>query len=394
MGEEVTAHYGDGYCKLFNILYQSVAYISLINYPVGRKNRHCLCETCERKGRGGYGPQTADDEELSDSGASSHTHANTRDRRSSSPSSSSESSDSEEDGAPTNVNERRTRRGVYAVLPDEADTREGGQIELEAEVEPDGASELTSLPPSRTSAAPLRTANNGLMTPEPETSSRGRSSAVSSRQPSVAPFQSIISTRSQSVRATSRDASVSIGRSSSKGKGVAGRSVSAARQLVTPPLTVETSTASTANSVRSSSRLRTRGTASGVLEKEDVSSRWSTPVKDKGKGRASASVADARDLDRDELDREGRTLRPRASVASLVDSASVKHLEDGPRGLDGRPLPTCKTCSKVLPIISIESQVVWGATPGRTGKRGRPKKNAETECPRCVHFFSLVEYII
>ncbi|THH29939.1 hypothetical protein EUX98_g4237 [Antrodiella citrinella] len=373
VGEEVTAHYGDGY--------------------FGRKNRHCLCETCERKGRGGYGPQTTDDGECSDSGASSHSRVNSRNGRSSSPSS-SESDDSDDERAPTNVNERRTRRGVYAVVNDEAEveTVEGGQIELEAEVEPDVTSELTSLPPSRTSAGPLRTAKKGLMTPDPESSSRGRS-VISSRQPSVAPppFQSVISTRSQSAREASRDVSVSIGPSNTKGKGkgVAGRSVSAARQLVTPPLTAESNSASSvANSIRSSSRLRSRGAASGVLERETASSRRSTPFKDKGKGRASTSVADLRDMEKEEME-EGRTLRPRASVASFVESASVKQLDEGPRGVDGKPLPTCKTCTKVLPIISIDSEVVWGATPGRTGRRGRPRKNVDTECPRCLRHFAI-----
>ncbi|TCD68072.1 Histone-lysine N-methyltransferase set9 [Steccherinum ochraceum] len=326
VGEEVTAHYGDGY--------------------FGRKNRHCLCESCERKGRGGYGPQTAEDEDFSDSGESSHSHAKSGDKRSPSPSSSSEDDEDEDDGTPANPNERRTRRGVYAVLPDEAETAtEGGQIELEAEVEPDGASELTSLPPSRTSAGPLRAGENGLMTPDPESSSRGRSSAPSSRNPS----------------------------------------------LVTPPLTAENSASSTADSVRSSSRLRGRGAVSGLLEKETAasSSRWSTPVKDKGKGRASASVADMRDLEKDEIESEGRTLRPRASVINVAESAFTKPIEDAPRGLDGRPLPTCKTCAKVLPIISVEDQVVWGMTPGRTGKRGRPKKNADSECPRCLRHYAI-----
>ncbi|KAH8108067.1 hypothetical protein BXZ70DRAFT_884746 [Cristinia sonorae] len=369
VGEEVTAHYGDGY--------------------FGRKNRHCLCETCERRGRGGYGPQLGDDEECSDSGASAHSRANSRDR-SSSPSSSSESEESDEEETPANLNERRTRRGVYAVTQNKDGEEEDGQMELEAEVEPDASSELTSLPPSRTSLRPPTSTNNGLMTPDPESSSRGRSIAASSRHPSAAPFQSIISTRAQSAREASREASVSMAPGSSKGKGVAGRSVSIARQLVTPPLTAETSISSTATSVRSSSRLRGRGTASVILDKETASSRWSTPVKDKGKGRASASVASLRDLEKDELKEEGRTLRPRASMSTLVlESASVKKLEEGPRGLDGKPLPTCKTCRKVLPIISIDDQVVWGATPGRTGRRGRPKKNAETECPRCIRHFAI-----
>ncbi len=57
---------------------------------------------------------------------------------------------------------------------------------------------------------------------------------------------------------------------------------------------------------------------------------------------------------------------------------------DAPRGLDGKPLPTCMTCRNVLPVISVDSEVVWGLSIGRTGKRGRPKKNLEMECPRLV----------
>ncbi|KAJ7856490.1 hypothetical protein B0H14DRAFT_2578826 [Mycena olivaceomarginata] len=39
IGKEITVHYGDGY--------------------FGRENRHCLCTSCEKAGRGGYAPNYA-----------------------------------------------------------------------------------------------------------------------------------------------------------------------------------------------------------------------------------------------------------------------------------------------------------------------------------------------
>lgn len=60
---------------------------------------------------------------------------------------------------------------------------------------------------------------------------------------------------------------------------------------------------------------------------------------------------------------------------------------EAPRGLDGKPLPTCLTCGSVLPVISVDEQVVWGIWASqKTGKRGRPKKekSVEMECPRYV----------
>jgi [histone H4]-N-methyl-L-lysine20 N-methyltransferase len=71
---------------------------------VGRNNRHCLCQTCEDCGRGGYTLEEGTDPPSdSDSDTSDHSSQRPKEREST---------------APLNVNERRTRRGVYAVMPE------------------------------------------------------------------------------------------------------------------------------------------------------------------------------------------------------------------------------------------------------------------------------------
>lgn len=363
VGEEVTAHYGDGY--------------------FGRKNRHCLCATCEKNGRGGYAPQGCDDE-LSDT-ASGSGNDGRLDEGSSSQSSDSEG---ESDAETLNCNERRTRRGVYAVMPEPSAS---GELNGEAEARPASSA---SVPTSAVQ-------DLGLMTPEPENELRGRAlhkgkgratapiaPVPRKATPSLsvaAPFKSVIFTRARKAREASLEASASARTSRAPSKTVTGRSVSAARQqLITPPLTND----SAATSVRSSSRLRSAGdTASSVTE----SSRVSTPVRDKkGKGRATASVSDVRDRDQDTHEPEARHLRPRAS-ATVFNSLTLskKKQDDAPRGLDGKPLPMCSTCHNILPVISVDCEIVWGLSVGRTGKRGRPKKDVAADCPRCLRHFAI-----
>ncbi|OCH84634.1 hypothetical protein OBBRIDRAFT_785914 [Obba rivulosa] len=361
VGEELTAHYGDGY--------------------FGRKNRHCLCETCERLGRGGYGPDASDDG-VSDSGADDSTGIHSE--GSEAPSDSDDSDDSDEDEVAVNLNERRTRRGVYAVVS----PHKKGSKDADAEREPDAASDLTSLPSSRDSLplAPAAAKSAGLMTPDPEPRSRGRASsrrsdsspAPPSHKPS--PFRSVIATRAQKAKeaATAPPESASAPPTT---RGKAKERAAPARQLVTPPLTADTASASAApslRSVRSSSRLRTRvGAAS-----EAGPSRRATPAKDRER-RASARASSISTDARREPEPEARTLRPRASVQALADTpAGAKRPSEAPRGVDGKPLPMCATCACVLPVIQIESQVVWGLSLGRTGKRGRPRKNLNVDCPR------------
>lgn len=109
---------------------------------VGRNNRHCLCQTCEDGGRGGYTP-----EEGMDPPSDSDSEASDR---------SSQRGKEGESTAPLNVNERRTRRGVYAVMPEnQIKEREGftiPKIELDAE---DSLLSLTFPSPSTTSDGAL-----------------------------------------------------------------------------------------------------------------------------------------------------------------------------------------------------------------------------------------------
>ncbi|OBZ68171.1 Histone-lysine N-methyltransferase set9 [Grifola frondosa] len=310
VGEEVTAHYGDGY--------------------FGRKNRHCLYS----------GSGTRSDVE-SDAGGWDSSSTN-------------DSSDWTTDEEVVNVNERRTRRGVYAVVEDRSSPTSGaGPIELDAEVEPDTTSDLTSLASSSSSVAippnegPSK--GNGLMTPDPEPSvMRGWSASVTPSPRKSTPAG--VSTRSQITGASTQD----------KGKGVAkSRSASSVRQLETPPLTSDNGSA--VDSLRSSSRIK------GRAPTKETSSSRSTPMKGRGRASARGSTVDAAELkgrSQDDPELETRTLRKRVFLPSAADAPKAA-------------------------VISLDDQVIWGLSLGRTGKRGRPRKNVNVECPRCMRHFEI-----
>src|ERR1700722_13012660 len=76
---------------------------------VGRKNRNCLCETCEKHCRGGYAPEHVEED---DNEAESDTDSRASQTRNLSCHST------------VNLNERRTRRGVYAIVQEEDDDSE------------------------------------------------------------------------------------------------------------------------------------------------------------------------------------------------------------------------------------------------------------------------------
>lgn len=118
----------------------------VINFfgAVGRNNRHCLCQTCEDANRGGYTPEEGVD-------PPSDSDSDTSDR-------SSQRAKDGESIAPLNVNERRTRRGVYAVMPEkkikEREQSTIPKIELDAE---DSLLSLTFPSPPTSDGALLET---------------------------------------------------------------------------------------------------------------------------------------------------------------------------------------------------------------------------------------------
>jgi len=359
----------------------------LCDLLVGKKNKHCLCETCEKRGRGGYSPdhQNEDNESSSDSSSGSDS-----DSDSDSDSSTSDSDSSVQQKPVLNVNERRTRRGVYAITkPDNSDDSEDeeddeddkipladaknipadGEIELTAEI--DTGSELTSLAPSMApsdGATPGKHSTPGLMTPVRGLGLSRRSSSLTELTPSTdrsgtpksnqsTPFRSIISTRQQRARAL--DAANS--RNSTRGS------------KDTSPLS---------RSMEPSPRRLTRSVSTLMLSdtkgkgKATPTTTTSTPAS--GRTYKGSSKNEPK-IKREEP--ESRSLRSRPSIAELSKVPLKPPVPSAPK----HGLPTCSTCSNILPVITVDSKVVWGlgASSNSFGKMKRQ------ECPRYVRLFFL-----
>jgi histone-lysine N-methyltransferase SUV420H len=363
----------------------TVSAIILFNTsPVGRNNSHCLCETCEKAGRGGYAPAQSDDEDDmaldSDSAVDSGSKATGSDEV------------DRKTKCALNLNERRTRRGVYAIIQEEDDESDESDEdetnmplaeatdvpkdeEIELEADANSPSPLTSLSSSRSSSKLPLDSKPGLLTPDPDsvesspssqkskpTSSESASSPNRNRS---SPFMSIISTRRQKALA-------------------AGVSNSSAKQVVTPPLTDDTasladaSTSTLKRTTRSSvvSSVASNSTQNVVKAKETLPPRPS-PSDDTGKEKEKVKPRRVND------EPETRILRarPSASTPSEYPKAAGDRKEI-PRGCDGKPLPTCSTCSNILPVISVDSKVVWGLGVECSPRKG--KKQKEQDCPRSV----------
>ncbi|KAI6121445.1 hypothetical protein F5141DRAFT_1211125 [Pisolithus sp. B1] len=301
VGEEITAHYGDGY--------------------FGKRNRYCLCETCEKNGRGGYTPENNNGGSNSEVGGSEDDF-----------------SDSEPTpAAVANVNERRTRRGVYAIIQeqdDDSDESEDeeketnrplanvpdmGDVDLELGGHPSSSrlpstrrSVSSSVPPSRTSEVPDNTAES---------------------------FKPRVSTGSQRH-------SVSV--------------------TATPTISVKSLTP----------LLSVPHVSRGCYE--DVT-RLSTPLGGRGKEKEKVPIKE---------EPEARVLRTRPSLHTEKDEPLSTSKSTVPLGSDGHPLPTCVTCCNILPVISVNNKVVWGLSVDTPPRRGRKRKEPQ-ECPRCMRHFAI-----
>jgi [histone H4]-N-methyl-L-lysine20 N-methyltransferase len=296
--------------------------------------------------------------------------------------SSSDESESDIENPVVNVNERRTRRGVYAIskpreddsdtnqddeddnkipLADAQDVPADGEIELTAEI--DTGSELTSLAPSILpsdgGASPAKDLTPGVMTPARSLGISRSSSSLTDLSSSSngtpkssqsTPFRSIISTRRQKARAAEEIAD-------------------------------ETSLpdkASSTTSVEPSPKRLTRSVSSLILSDKKGKGRSSqTPCSTPSSSKMSTPAA-KNDLSIKKEEHDSRVLRTRLPVAIAEGSVPKS---DVPIGRDGKPLPTCSTCSNVLPLISVDSQVVWGLSLDV----GKKKANQKQDCPRCVY---------
>lgn len=342
-----------------SILFITLDFLTCVFIPVGKRNRHCLCETCEKNGRGGYAPNQ--DDNVSSSSDS--------DSDSDSSSSSDAESDVEEEPE-VNLNERRTRRGVYAINAskdeesDESENEDDNTVplagakdiptdrELELSVDIDASSDLTSLPTSETNSPP-RSISSAL-TPLSERgssssltslSSLSTGSATRSSSRKSTPFQSIITTRHQS-----RQANLQRSREGSS---------------------LSTNTTPLRRSTRASSSLASSTKVASAKGKEKaVVTPASTPASVRRLEKEEVSVK------KEEI--EARVLRARPSGSNPADTTKEgPPKKDPPRGPDGKLLPTCATCGNVLPVILVDHQVVWGLGP--EGKKGKKQKQ---DCPR------------
>ncbi|KAL1723892.1 hypothetical protein EV715DRAFT_269227 [Schizophyllum commune] len=148
-----------GPARFVNVTYQARpgGHRPLWRLRFGKGNKHCLCETCEKNGRGGYDPANQGD----DAGSSSDG---------------SDVSDVESvEEAPVNVNERRTRRGVEAISSDSEEEEDNtnrplanaapGAIEVVAV----GDSDLTPIPsdsePAGSTQQPVAGSSNSRAPP-------------------------------------------------------------------------------------------------------------------------------------------------------------------------------------------------------------------------------------
>ena len=243
-------------------------------------------------------------------------------------------------------------------LADAKDVPADGEIELTAEI--DTGSELTSLAPSAPSSdgvRPIKDSTPGVMTPIRNLGISRSSSSLTDLSSSSdgtpksnqsTPFRSIISTRQQKARA----------------EGNAGE-------------TNSLDNASSATSVEPSPKRLTRSVSSLISSDKKGKARGSqTPCSTPSSSKMANNDSP---IKKDEHD--SRVLRTRLPVAVTEGMKDSVPKLDVPMGLDGKPLPTCSTCSNVLPLISVDSQVVWGLSLDVGKKKASQKQN----CPRCVY---------
>jgi len=301
--------------------------------------------------------------------------------------------DEEKLHVPLNINERRTRRGVYHIAQDDSDDSDDSEAQdsvketkevknIAKQEEKDLSSELSSLlSPSTTSSdvSPARAGSSrlgpsrvGMMTPDTDTGAFSPPQALSaaigadgkSRKSTPAtPYKSIIATRRQKAAASAESISTTT-------TPIVSKTIKIENQLVTPPPSVEAASIPDEPSAPIVEKRVTRSISSAILV--DKGEAKATSSKRKAKGKDTDKDGDGDDeTEEPEVTRVLRS-RPSAHASQSIAGSPVK--PEIPRDECGRPLPTCITCFNILPIIHVDREVVWGVG----------KKKEMLECPRFV----------
>lgn len=266
------------------------------------------------------------------------------------------------------MNERRTRRGVYLVMPEQqGDSDDSDEDEDMMSSSPVKERRDLSAAMSSIASSPMKEivdlTNSNSSTPQQVRTLRSRSSATNSAanslSPEKTPVKSLLSTRGQKAREDSLSSGVS--------------------QLQTPPI----ASLSLSTPTRSQSEVFPKGKGSSVRRYHAgrstmaplVQESASCPPASKRRGRppknASAVVVKVEETEVS-LKTDGRVLRTRPSVTNLAVPKPTLAERVHPQQKPAPSVPSCVNCLTPLPLTG----------PGAISPRKGKSKDTKEECSR------------
>lgn len=293
------------------------------------------------------------------------------------------------------MNERRTRRGVYLVLPEQQDDSEESEEEAEQSVPNDAA--IAEQSPDTALKTPSKVVNSiiDLTSSSPTSVTAPPRGLVARMRPSLATMKreaaeranvdipkSIITTRGQKAREASMSSTPS--RQSIVSQPVDPSSVSAS-QFATP------SSSASAPTLRSRSRNiseadNEKSTSRGPVKTSVPTSSLPQSVpKRRGRPPKNHDAVVVKVEEKDESDKlHDRTLRVRRSAPVLTTGKASLGTKDKVLPAPEKSIPSgpcCMTCSNPLPPHETPA-------PQRKGK----SKEIKEECARYILFFSCFQH--
>lgn len=324
-------------------------------------------------GRGGYAPQQTNDT------PNASTSDSDSDNDSDSDSSTVASEETIEEKEEVNLNERRTRRGVYLVLPEQQDDSDESEEETEQSTTVQGSTATSEAPPDEVPESPSKTISAiiDLTNSSPTSVSAPLRGLVARMRPSLATMKreaaerassdvpvnkSIITTRAQKAREASLSSTPS--------------RVRTASDSVDPP----TSTASTpSRGLRSRTALANaadKSASCGPLGSSVSQGPSSNLPKRRGRPPKTSETVVVKVEEKDETEKlHPRPVRTRQSAPAVSATKPNLGAKDKAPEKPEKPelaIPCCMTCS--TPLYSEPS------TPQKKGKA----KDVKEECSRWV----------